>query len=231
VAGFAALLSGSRVTISAPGYVTRETNASATRVDLFPEADFSLAFYRQLTRGALSGNMYDLTVLPDAPSFYVETEGPRGFSTDTVIRMEAQARRLVPMITGGRFQVGRWETGPTPRSPQPGWIVIEKMDEPGICGSALIGALAGSIRLVGNAPGCWMAENLAHELGHAFGFFHVDRPGSMMLSRPEGPSLDAPTEMEQRHMALAYARPRGNRDIDIDPQTAAGTLRTLRVVD
>jgi len=218
LAGFTALLNGSRVTISASAYVTRETAANSSRVDLFPEAGFSLPFYRQLARAALDGRMETLQVLPQAPAFYLEVEGAKGFSSATARRLEAVARRIVPQLTGGRFQVVRWETGPTARSPQLGWIMIERRDStPERCASALVGALAGSIWLGSGDEGCWIEENFAHELGHAFGFYHVDRLGSMMLPIPEGPALDAPSEIEMRHMALAYARPRGNRDVDIDP--------------
>lgn len=37
--------------------------------------------------------------------------------------------------------------------------------------------------------------------------------------RNEGGATDAPTDLERHHAALAYARARGNRDIDVDPQT------------
>lgn len=213
-----------RVTLSHPGYVTRETwltAADGPRVDLFPERGFDLAFYRQLVRDDLDkhpGAPFPLYVLPSAPLFFIEVDGAKGFSRQLAARLEAVARRVVPQLTGGRFQVTRWETGPTPRPRQQGWVVIERKDATGACGSAYIGALDGYIEL-GIGTGCDSIESvLAHELGHAFGFFHVSRPGSMMFPQEHHSSAtDAPTDIERHHMALAYARRRGNRDIDVDP--------------
>ena len=122
-----------RVSVSAAGYFTRETivRSATPTVDLFPERGFDLAFYRMLARDDFqrnSGSMQPLWVLDEAPSFYLEVEGGKGVPAQVGLRLEAVARRTVPLLTGGRFQVTRWETGPTPRAPQPGWIVIERAD-------------------------------------------------------------------------------------------------------
>jgi hypothetical protein len=95
--------------------------------------------------------------------------------------------------------------------------MIERKDE-GVCGRALIGALAGSIHLDGDQR-CRIEAVFAHELGHAFGFWHVDGVGSLMYPYDvfANSAADAPTETERYHMALMYARPRGNRDVDVDP--------------
>jgi hypothetical protein len=227
-------MEGSRLLVSAPGYVTRETNATVTTVDLFPEVGFDLAFYRQLARDGLQGSIVPLAVLPQAPMFYVETEGAKGFTGQMVSALEKQARQLVPLLTGRRFQVTRWETGPNPRTPEPGWIIVERYYQSDACGRATLGALAGRIRLNIDSPGCvaGMASLFAHELGHAFGFSHVDRVGTVMFPGWDHPSAtDTPTDLERHHMALAYARPRDNRDIDIDPETTISTLGTRIVVD
>jgi hypothetical protein len=218
-----------QVTVSAPGYITRETwvQTASPRVDLFPENGFDLRFYRQFARDDLDhlGGamfMYPLLVLREAPAFYLEVEGAKGVTVDKARQLEAVARRIVPLITGGRFQVTRWETGPTPREPQPGWIMIERRDDADACGRAFVGRSAGQIWL-NNDSGCRMEATFAHEIGHAFGFFHVDRPGSMMWGSPDKYRLsasDAPTDTERYHAALAYSRQRGNTDIDIDPRTS-----------
>lgn len=122
-----------RVRVSAPSYVTRETvvRTATPTVDLFAERGFDLAFYRQLARDDFqrnSGAMQPLWVLDQAPRFYLEVEGAKGVSSQVGQRLEAVARRTVPALTGGRFQVSRWVTGPTPRAPQAGWIVIERAD-------------------------------------------------------------------------------------------------------
>jgi hypothetical protein len=213
-----------KVTVSVPGYIPRDTwvRTATPRIDLFPERGFDLPFYRQLVRNDLERGgdpLYPLVVLPQAPAFYVETEGRKGFPRQSVSRLEELARRLVPQLTGGRFQVTRWETGPTPRERQAGWIVIERLEEAGLCGRAYVGALAGQI-LMSDHPGCRLDSTFAHELGHAFGFWHVTRFGTMMYPQAESQdqsTTDAPNEIERHHMGLAYARQRGNTDTDVDP--------------
>jgi hypothetical protein len=217
VLGFTASVTGDRLAVSAPGYFTRDTRAGATTVDLIPEAGFDLAFYRQFARGGLDGPPQPLRVLTQAPSFYMEVEGVKGLSAEIGAELERVARRIVPELTGGKFQVGRWETGPTPRAPQQGWIVIERRDlEATVCGRAAIGAAAGQIWLDGDRQ-CNIAGVFAHEVGHAFGFTHVNTVGSLMFPQARNSNIaDAPTERERRHAAIAYKRSRGNRDIDVD---------------
>ncbi len=220
-----------RLTVSAPGYVSRETMIlSATpRVDLFPENGFNLTFYRQIARDNASRPLF---VLTQSPSFYMEVEGAKGLAASVSVRLEAVARRIVPAMTGGRLTVARWETGPTPRAPQVGWIMVERRDEQGICGSALVGAPAGQIWMDGNGQNCSFEAVFAHEIGHALGFFHTDRAGSMMFPQQRNSNLaDSPSEIERHHAALAYARPRGNQDVDRDPSSFTGLSASQRVVD
>jgi hypothetical protein len=225
-----------QVTVSAPGYITRETWVQTTnpRIDLIPEAGFDLGFYRQFARNGLDGAgspLQPLFVLRQAPAFYLEVEGAKGVTVERARKLEAVARRVVPMLTGGRFQVTRWETGPTPREPQAGWIMIERRDDPDACGRAYVGRSAGQIWL-NNDLDCRMEATFAHEIGHALGFWHVDRPGSMMWGSPDKYRLsasDAPTDTEQHHAALAYARQPGNTDIDIDSRPSA-TVQERRVL-
>ena len=236
------------MTISAPGYVSRETTIRTTtpRVDLIPEAGFDLAFFRQLGRDdydrsrGVPGHttLQPLWVLTDAPSFYMEVEGAKGLSRQLALKLEAVTRRIVPMMTGGRFTVTRWETGPTPRPRQPGWIMIERKDDlsgpdsTNPCGRAYVGASDGQIWLSGDQQ-CRQEALMAHELGHALGFFHVDRRGAMMSPQQDWslPSNDTPTDLERHHAALAYARPRFNTDVDRDPSSFAGLSTARLVVD
>jgi hypothetical protein len=225
-----------RVSVSASGYITRETvvRSATPTVDLFPEHGFDLAFYRQLARDNFqlnSGSMQPLWVLDQAPSFYLEVEGANGVSAQVGLSLEAVARRTVPALTGGRFQVTRWETGPTKRAPQAGWIVVERADlGPQLCGRAMVGAVAGQIWLHSDNV-CNLDGVFAHEIGHALGFFHVDRLGSLMYPQARRSNIaDAPTERERDHASFAYSRPRFNRDIDVDPQTAS-TSRAAMVID
>jgi hypothetical protein len=159
-----------------------------------------------------------LRVLTQDVSFYVQVEGASGLAAQVAAQLEPVARRVVPDLTGGRLRVVSWETGTAAHDLQPGLIVVERIDEGSdVCGRALIGAPAGHIWLDVNRL-CNMNATFAHEIGHALGFSHVTRAGSMMLSdQPFSNLNDAPTELECCHGAVAYSRRRGNRDIDVDP--------------
>ena len=209
-----------RLTLTAPGHLARSTTVTAQgqTVDLIPEAGFDLEFYREFARDLLdAGSPQPLKVVSGDVSFYMQIEGTQ-FPAQLAGQLEAVARRVVPDLTGGRVRVARWETGTTARAAQNGTILIERSDElSNVCGRAAVGTLAGHIWLDSN-PACNITATFAHEVGHALGFTHVTRPGSLMM--PEQPNAnlnDAPTELERRLGAIAYKRVRGNRDIDVDP--------------
>lgn len=218
-----------RANVSAPGYISRDTYIQSrdSRVDLFPEAGFDLPFYRQLARNGLESpeSLQPLLVLDQAPAFFIETEGPKGFSQQVAERLEAVARRTVPALTGGVFQVTRWETGPSVPPPQNGRITIQRSDlVPPRCGQALVGARAGRIEIDSDTS-CNVEAVLAHELGHALGFWHVDRQGALMYRQQRSSNLaDAPTEAERNAGAFAYKRRRGNTDVDADPPPTAANI-------
>jgi hypothetical protein len=220
-----------RVSVSASGYVTRETwiRTASPTVDLIPESGFDLGFYRQFARGSLDGSMQPLRVLSQAPSIYLQTAG---LSAANVAALEAAARAVVPALTGARFQVQAWETGEAARQPANGWIVVDIVsgDEP--CGRAQVGSAAGHV-WVNRAAQCAFGGFavypmvLAHEIGHALGFMHVDRDGSLLKS---GGSyvVNGPSDLERRHAAIAYHRSSGNLDVDVDP-VAPAALRAIVV--
>lgn len=222
ISGFSALLAGSRVTVSAPGYLTRETRNGD--VDLIPEAaPFSLAFYRQFVRGALQdGQMEPLRRWTVAPSVYLQRAG---FSDATVAEMESAVRQSVIGFTGGQFGVTTLESGPEARAPRAGWIVVSTdLETPGECGRSAIGG--GEIH-VSLRPICvdgYAVTNLAHEIGHALGFWHVPS-GLMQAPAPRG--MLAPSTLERYHASIAYKRAPGNRDVDSDPVSSAVTTRVV----
>lgn len=219
-----------QITVSQAGYVTRETwiSSADARVDLFPEAGFDLAFYRQLARNNFDapGSPAPLRVLSQQPAFYLQTTG---FSRETIAAMEATVRATVPAMSGGRFQVVTWETGVEPRAPRTGWITIEHISEPSGCGRANVGTATGRIWLNVTNAACPLHRTIAHEIGHALGFWHVDRPGSLMRS-PRPAEDDTPSHLERHHAALAYARQAGNMDVDVDSRVPS-TFQTAIVID
>src|SRR5687768_17161421 len=141
-------------------------------VDLLPaDGGFDLEFYQQFARGSLSGPPQALRILTTTSlSFYVQIEGASGFPAQMASRFEAVARRVVPDLTGGRVQVGRWETGTVPRALASGLVVVERTDENSdVCGRALVGQAAGHIWIDSNRF-CNPDATFAHEVGHALGF-------------------------------------------------------------
>lgn len=222
-----------RVSVSLAGYLTRETwvRSASPTVDLIQDAaPFDLGFYRQLVRNGYEspGALDSVRVLAQAPSIYLQTAG---LSVANVAALEAAARQIVPAMTGGKFTVQAWETGPDVRAPSTGWIVVELANDDGNCGRSFVGAPAGHIWL-NTAAKCARGGNavtptlLSHEIGHALGFSHVGRTDALMNAITAG----TPLETERYHAAIAYHRNAGNLDVDVD-SVSSSPARTLRVVD
>ena len=93
------------------------------------------------------------------------------------------------------------------------------------CGRAYVGSTRGEIELVDDRCHCGSNKIsgaiVAHEVGHAMGFFHVSDRGSLMY--PYIPGNCPPgrlSELERYHSAVAYSRTRGNADPDADHESA-----------
>lgn len=122
--------------------------------------------------------MEQLTGLPFETSIEIGTEGSR--------------RDGQVLIRGLEDDDEAWET-----------------DEPP-CGRAFAGAIAGEIELnleCVRISALVFDELISHELGHAFGFFHVDPPHVMQLEDWLGQADFTPTETS--HAFLAYSLGRG----------------------
>jgi hypothetical protein len=231
-------VASARVTVSAPGYLARETTITAGRdvaVDIIHEAaPFSLVFYRQMARNTWEGGTaLPLYVLPAAPAFYLQT---KGLTSENISTLAQATRSIVPAFTGGRFTVTTFETGVDARAERAGWIVIELVNElpQRWCGLALIGASAGHIWM-NTADRCLARGSLddgllSHEIGHALGFWHLDFQNALMHSEFELPHRTI-TDGERYHGAVAYTRFAGNRDIDVDVNNVGSRrLTTDRVL-
>lgn len=152
-------------------------------------------------------------LLLNSPSIYLQSSG---LSAATVAAIEAEARTIVPMLTGGRLNVAAFESGAAVRPVQAGWIIVEQVNTPDdpVCGRASVGALAGHIWLnmapelrdIAKPSGCYrpLEHTFGHELGHALGFYHVDDQSCLMRAARPLQHNGLPCDKEQYHASLAY---------------------------
>ena len=237
VPGFTATANGSRVAVSAPGYVTRETAITAANVDLIRDAgEFNLSFYRQFVRNALDAPdmMQPLRRQRQSPRVYVRTIDESGapvHPTALSIALSSITPALVEAFSGGTMTLAGLEQGPDTRIGMPGWITVLWPTEfpDGRCGQGTVGG--DKIELLHTRPACRYPRLIKHEMGHAMGFWHTDDRNDVMFSASTNDFDNNPSAREKHHAAIAYNRPLGSRDIDVDP--AAGTLspRGVIVVD
>ena len=237
------------VAVSGTGMVTRDTwitwaRGPRTGVDVSlirDSAPFSMDFYRQFVRG-----MFDRATDADAPypnfrwtsapNFYVRTID----SADRTVEPEVLAvtldalRRAVPAYTGGTYQAGTIETGTAVRAETAGWINVDFRRNTGgnTCGTSFIGRNPGVITLFIDICACGSNKVpgavTMHEVGHAMGFFHVsDRSSLMFPFIPGQCPAGVLSPAEAHHAAVAYSRPRGNRDPDRDPVNGAAFGATM----
>ena len=179
---------------------------------------FDDAFWRQLVYYSYSypndvGTMRS-RVLDYKPNFYIRLSNDEGRRLDLDWQLP-HIRRLIPQavaeITGEPFR-GRIEEGMADRSDRD-WIHVRFKSGPyEPCGTASVGTNPGGVTLgwVPTSPNhfcdseSWFELTFAHELGHAFGFHHVDRRWLSLMNSPTSSATPNFTAREQYHMQLAY---------------------------
>lgn len=234
------------IAIDAPGMLPRQTtfaggqDRSDLEIDLISLAPpFSLDFYRQLARNAFdapNGPRQRISRWTQPPNFFIKTTDQDGLAVEQarIDKVIASIRNIVPQATAGRFEAGTIETSPDDRPPQPGWIRVLFRSDPDFtsCGTATVGANPGLVNLSVNCSGDPIggppdqgpsAFVVAHEVGHAMGFWHVaeglmGRFGSGVQPGASPPQMRYDmTDIEKHHAAIIYSRPVGNADPDVDP--------------
>ncbi len=226
-------------TITADGFQKRESGIAWSAngrqdvaLDLLPDRPpFSLAFYRELVRNGLErpSPLEPVRRWTTSPNIYLYTMNPRTNQPLAPGEVEAllqNVRDAVAQVTDGLLSVGTVESGAADRPERAGTINIKIVYEPDAdyCGTSYVGADPGTItynygrcsRACGGLP--LGPELIAHEVGHAMGFWHVSSGVMQAADFYNCPTVNFTAE-ERLHGSIAYRRPSGNLDVDKDPQT------------
>jgi len=232
------------VEVAEAGFISRSAWITSARqtVDLIPDTPpFLLDFYRQFVRGAMDQPaLQPLRRWTKPPQIYLKTVDEAGtpISAVQLNSTEQAMMQTAALYTGGRFGLGGIERGTGTREGQAGWVTVKWLAQSSeaICGRATIGQEGGYIEfnyLRGGTCSCGplgtRPRTVRHELGHAFGYWHTDSTADLMSGAGIAGCDGALSERERYHAAIAYARPPGSRDVDVDPSGTVSTLSTRRL--
>jgi hypothetical protein len=224
-----------RARIEAPGYLPRETYIRAEAaarnglaINLIPNrAPFSLNFYRELVRDAAEAPLQPLARLTRNPSIYLRTvdQNGRAIEPEVLDSVSRSVRKAVVDWSSGTLSVAAFERGSATRPRTMGWIMINILRdrESEICGRSFVGRPDGEIELFDDRCACGSTKIggslVAHEVGHALGFWHVSDKKAIMAPIGDNCPTGVLTADEKYHAKLAYNCTPGNVDQDIDPDT------------
>lgn len=155
-----------------------------------------------------------------SPSVYVRLGDAGGTRRVVADARLDHIREVLPLLAEqitGRPYDGRIESGIEERGDREGWITVRfvtQEEHPAIgasCGLAAPGSDPGNIWIARDNDECfrngYFRRLFAHELGHAFGLWHVEDRAAMMSEA--GHDTEWFTERERYHAQLAYEVGRG----------------------
>ncbi|MYN64772.1 MAG: hypothetical protein F4X11_07060 [Acidobacteria bacterium] len=216
----ALLAAGPLACIESPGAPTQEPARTSRPAD----PRFDDRFWRELifNEHDAPGQGDFVRVLSNpSPNVYVRLGGAGGTRRVVADDRLAHIREVLPLLAEqitGRPYDGRIESGIEERGDREGWITVrfvtpeEYPDIGASCGLATPGADPGSIWFARGNDECfrngYFRRLFAHELGHAFGLWHVGDRAAMMSSET-GNDIEWFTERERYHAQLAYEVGRG----------------------
>lgn len=221
-----------RLTITAPGFVSRTTTIrapdEAAELDVIPENDlWHLDFYREIARnGAGDGELRPLRRWDEEPEFYIDTRpepaSGRRVSETTVAFVTEAIGVTVKLLTGGQLTGERvTATDSPPPDDTPGTVILRwntrEVAERADSAEAFAYRVGGPANVVVfRDPD--EAYAVHHEIGHVLGLYHPlsgHRPSHMWYSG----ELEPPhfTKWDVFHARVLYSRPAGNTDVDVDP--------------
>ncbi len=231
------------VTVTAGGHVTRRSflgsSATSPILDVIETGSlWNLDFYRELARdGAGGGSLKPLNPWTVEPRIYVdrrpETGSGREIPESSVSTVLSAIAAVLPLLTSGRLSGDQVEIGSDPPADLTLGTVVVRWDPVEIAHTA--GAASGITRGVGGNASVVVLRSIEetpviyHELGHVLGLYHPlggHRPSHMLGSGTTTPPFF--TEWDLFHSRVLYARPRGNTDVDNDPQGFLAGASALR---